>query len=405
MKSILIVISTLNTGGAQRAVSNIVCNMSEDIDIDILLNDSDDIKYPYRGNIIDLGMKPVADKTSLLYQIKAFFVRYKKLKELKKTGKYDACISFLDSANFVNVLTGNKYCKTIVSVRAHMTQMCLNSNKYKYIVAPLVKLLYNHADKVVAVAKGTAYDLAVNYNIKSEKIVTIYNGYDVKSIQNKANALEVAKDNDNFVITTMGRLDEQKGQWHLIKAFYEFRKKYPNSKLVLLGDGILRDELVKMTHSLGLAGDVEFAGFKENPFAVVAHSDLFVFPSLFEGFPNALVEAMACQVPVIAADCESGVREILAPSTDFNNRLTEESDTIIEYAPYGIIVPCGAGWDGDVTKLSDELVLDTSEQALLDAMCAMYEDAELRDEYSKASLDRVLELSIKEVCKEWECIV
>ncbi len=73
MKSILIVISTLNTGGAQCAVSNIVCNLSEDIDIDILLNDSDDIKYPYRGNSIALGMKPVADKTALLYQLKAFF--------------------------------------------------------------------------------------------------------------------------------------------------------------------------------------------------------------------------------------------------------------------------------------------------------------------------------------------
>lgn len=74
--------------------------------------------------------------------------------------------------------------------------------------------------------------------------------------------------------------------------------------------------------------------------------------------------------------------------------MTAEADFIIEYATYGIVVPCWAGWDGDVAKLSDEFVLDMSEQALFDVMCAMYEDAELRNKYFKASLDRTLELSI-----------
>ena len=72
MKRILFVISTLNYGGAQRALANMSLKLSEKYEIDFLLNDSNDISYEYSGNIIDLGVKGVENRSSIFYQFKVF---------------------------------------------------------------------------------------------------------------------------------------------------------------------------------------------------------------------------------------------------------------------------------------------------------------------------------------------
>ncbi|MBD5469534.1 MAG: glycosyltransferase [Lachnospiraceae bacterium] len=103
-----------------------------------------------------------------MFQMKSFFKRIITLKRLKRNNDYDACISFMDSANIANILTGKRHCKTIVSVRNTLSQS--RSKEYKYIVNPIAKLLYSHTDKVIALSKGTEWDLKENLGVPEKNL-------------------------------------------------------------------------------------------------------------------------------------------------------------------------------------------------------------------------------------------
>ena len=152
-KKILIVIPYLHHGGAERVVSTLTQNFPEEIETDVLINSDIDAVYSVKGNVITLGIDKNPQTDSLFFQVGAFIKRNRKLRQLKKSGKYVACISFLDSANVSNIITGRHHCKVIVSVRNSLAEQG-KLPQYKWIVNPLVKLLYNKADKIVAVSSG-----------------------------------------------------------------------------------------------------------------------------------------------------------------------------------------------------------------------------------------------------------
>jgi len=107
----------------------------------------------------------------------------------------------------------------------------------------------------------------------------------------------------------------------------------------LVGDGPQKDFLKGLAKSQGVDARVIFVGRQENPFAYVSRADAFVMASRSEGFPNVLAEALLCGVPVIAADCTSGPREILAPASDQSIQLPVGSG--VEWATYGALVAVG----------------------------------------------------------------
>lgn len=338
-KKILFVISTLNTGGAQRAFANISMGLPENYECDFLLNDTEDISYPYKGNLLNLRLKPEKDKTKLWYQFKVFLKRVLTLRKLKKSGKYLCCISGLTSANAVNILTKCKGCKTIISIRIFTSKERLRGVK-DIISTAAIKMLYNRADVITTVSESAKLDLIQNYGVKKEKIVTIYNGYDIAKIQQSAQEELSDKEKKWFVgcskmIVTMGRLTQQKGQRYLIEAMKAIHRELPDVKLLILGEGELDKSLRELAVKAGLQDVVTFGGFVKNPYHILSKCDLFVLPSLYEGFPNALVEAMCCGLPVISTDCDSGAREILAPETDMNKKVTHD----LERAEYGILCP------------------------------------------------------------------
>jgi glycosyltransferase involved in cell wall biosynthesis len=112
------------------------------------------------------------------------------------------------------------------------------------------------------------------------------------------------------IIVAVGRLHSQKGFDVLLRAFAVARAQI-DCRLVILGDGPERARLAAQAEQSGLGYDIDMPGFCANPFALMARAGAFVLSSRWEGFPNALVEAMACGAPVIATDCPSGPREIL----------------------------------------------------------------------------------------------
>lgn len=392
---LLFIISTLDTGGAQKVLSNLVLGMPDEYEIDILLNDTDSIVYPYKGTLISLGLKKQDNKQSILYQFKVLIKRIVKLKKLKKTKNYTAVISFLDSANVANILTGNKHCKTILTVHSNLTQSA-SLKIYRYLVNPVVKCLYGRADKVIAVSKGIAYDLIHNLKLSPYNIKTIYNGHDIDQIRRMAEErAEVFQEKDNVaspVIATMGRMSYPKGQWHLIRALKKVKESFPDIRLLILGDGELQAEQWQLVEECGLEEQVLFCGFLNNPFSVLAKCDAFVLPSMYEGFSNALIEALACGLPCLATDFKSSSREILAPELPIEG---DEKPGVYK-ASYGIITPvCDGKWRSGEEELTKE------EELLASGICMLLKDEKLCRIYQDKAEDAIKNLDVKQMIEQW----
>ena len=395
MKKVLFVIRELAGGGAERALSNIMMHCPPDWEIDLLMNNEDYVEFPYRGNILSLDISEPKNRDSAIYQAWVIVKRIWYLRKIKKKNEYTACISFLDSSNIANILSGNKYCKTIVSVRVKISQD--KSFVYQHIVKPLASILYNKADYVVAVAEGVKKDLVEVLNIREERVKTITNGFDAKEIEQQTmqeieDTTILKKLDGKFVFVSTGRYSFQKAQWHLIRAFAKVSKECDKAHLLLIGKGTDEEYLRNVIHENGLVEKVTLLPYQKNPFAWLSKCHVFVMPSMFEGYCNALCEALICGLPCIATDFQSSAREILAPETDYAYQMT----TGIEYALYGVLTPICSG-----TRYAGSEPLELAEVCLAKAMVRMYQDSSLLKHYKEQSLERGKQLDINIKVDEW----
>jgi glycosyltransferase involved in cell wall biosynthesis len=158
-----------------------------------------------------------------------------------------------------------------------------------------------------------ADDLSIQLEISRDNIKVVYNPLDIDRAQvlSRLEPTRIFSDgNGHKLILGIGRLVEQKGFIHLIRAFAQVRSG-SSVKLCILGEGPLRESLQAEVERLGLINEIVLPGFVDNPFAVMRQANLFVLSSGWEGFGNVLVEAMACGIPVVSTACPSGPDEIL----------------------------------------------------------------------------------------------
>lgn len=208
------------------------------------------------------------------------------------------------------------------------------------LIPPLSRMWYPKADAAIAVSQGVARDIAQTCGIPKEKITVIFNPKNVEHLQalsrESISHKWLGENKDRPVIIASGRLRPQKGFEDLFEAFALLNRRMP-SRLIILGPGgkTTSDKFAAQIERLQIAEDVDLAGYVDNPHAYTARADVFVMPSLWEGLPNALIEALICGTPIVSTDCDSGPREILAPDTDPFKRLQEG----IEWAKYGVLVP------------------------------------------------------------------
>jgi glycosyltransferase involved in cell wall biosynthesis len=193
-----------------------------------------------------------------------------------------------------------------------------NRERFRLAKQLLLKRAYQTADQVVAVSEGVRKAVVDYYGLPPAKTLTQYNFFDTERIDalsaQPLPATETRREGEWFEVVASGRLHPQKGFNYLLEAIAELvhRRIRKQIQLRILGTGPLEAALRDCTARLELAGHVTLSGYVANPLPYYKQADLFCLSSLYEGMPNALVEAMLCQVPVLATDCPSGPGEILA---------------------------------------------------------------------------------------------
>jgi len=255
-------------------------------------------------------------------------------------------------------------------------------SKRDKIIPFIAKRIYKWADEIIAVSGGVGYDVQNTFSIPSEKISVINSPKNIDQIISKSQELvdhSWLGDDNKKVIISSGRLREQKDFFTLIKAF-KLIKENKDIRLIIMGDGGDRQKLQELIDKLNLKEKVELVGFVKNPYSYLAKADIFVLPSLWEGLPNTLLEAMVCGLPVVSTDCLAGPREVLAPDSDFRNRMSEG----IEKAEFGILVP-----------MKDE-------NNLAKALSILLEDDELRGHYKQKSLERSKDFEASKILEKYK---
>jgi glycosyltransferase involved in cell wall biosynthesis len=323
MKNVLLIGSELGKGGAERSISLLSQYLEKNYNVTLcILSGRDRIKYYKTCNDVIFIDPPAA--TGLLGKARAWQYRIDKVKKLKKEKAIDISISFLEGPDYVNVLTkGNE--KVVLSIRGSKVHDKVISGTMGVIRKNiLIPWLYKKADQIVCVTKALNTELQHHFRINAKSLTTIYNFYESEEILAAAVeplTEEEAKIFRKPVIITSGRLHKAKEQDKLIRIFSQLGRKV-DARLMILGDGELKQNLISLTESLGLSvcdwplegfkdADVYLMGFQPNAFKFYQHSQLFVLGSSWEGFPNVLAEALICNIPVITTDCYTGPREIL----------------------------------------------------------------------------------------------
>jgi len=385
-KKVIFLVFTLSTGGAERVASELSLGLPDHIKRTIILF-KNIVSYPYKGKLISLNL-PLSN--NLFLKTYFFFFGLFQIKKIIRKEKPDYVISFGEQSNIMNILINKK-----ALVRVDYFYSSDHKGFWKKIYKVLVKFLFNKSTGIISISKGAESDLVKNFGIKKEKIKVIYNPLDVKKIQQlmieplEGKHQEVFK---NPVIINMGRFTKQKSQWHLIRAFKNVKDEIKEAKLVILGKGELEPQLRQLIEDLNLENDAYLLGWQKNPFKFLARSKIFILSSLYEGLPYVILEAMACGLPIISADCKSGPREILAPDTDIDNQAQD-----IEYADYGILTPI---FDGKFCGAENSLT--KSEKKLSEAMIEVFTNKELSDSLIEKSKQRVEDFNTKNIIKKWD---
>jgi glycosyltransferase involved in cell wall biosynthesis len=185
-----------------------------------------------------------------------------------------------------------------------------------------------HFDRIVAVSEEIKREM-VKYNVPEKKIAVIDNGIDIEEFHREISTEKIRKEfslNEHTKVTgTVGSLKPEKGHTFLLKAAKEVLGITPNVKFLIVGDGPLREALEREARDLGIDKDVIFAGYRRDIAEMLGAMDIFVLPSVREGLPMVVLEAMASRKPVIATRV-GGISKVI--KNEENGILVEPKDVV-----------------------------------------------------------------------------
>lgn len=295
-----------------------------------------------------------------------------KLAKLLDEERPDILISFMWYTNAITLLArflGKIRIRTIISERT--STVSYEDFLSNFIRGVVIRFLYPFADTIIAPSYGIKRKLVNDSGISKEKVIVIHNPVDIRTIRVKAEeGLEHTwyQGGKNTLIA-VGRLGREKGFAYLLRTVSLLSSEGIDCKLVILGEGKERENLLGLAKKLGIEEKVCLAGFQSNPYKYLSRSTIFVLSSLYEGFPNVLLEAMALGVPSIATRCQTGPEEIVTDGID------------------GLLVP------------------PADEKALADAVRRLLLDEDLRKRLGEAGEKRAEDFSSDKIVKEYEALI
>ena len=305
-RKIAVFIPSLHGGGAERAMLMFCRELIQlGMEVDLLIGRLEGPLghlVPPEVSIIDLKSK------------RASYTLPKLVAYLRRT-KPAALYATIMNANVIAAIAG-RLAGNSVPIIVRESNAPLSSPKntlarwFTHKIAPYV---YQGATGVIAVSEGVAEELvamapkiALKIKVAPTPVISDF----VISQGDVPVDHPWFSEHDKPIVVSAARLEQHKGMLTLVRAFAHVRKKR-DARLVILGDGTLKDRIRHEIASLGLQDDVALLGFVGNPFAFMSKADAFVLASEYEGLPNVLMQAMAFGTPIVSTDCKTGPAEIL----------------------------------------------------------------------------------------------
>ncbi len=347
--------------------------------------------YSVMGKIIQTNIKSCMDgNLSDGERLIKLFINSLKMRKLKFKYNIDVAISFMEEFNYMNVLSKGReevitrICNTLSALEKIYPDNLLYRKK-------VVKFFYSKADKVIVLSQQAAEEMKTYYGLPKEKIFRIPNMVTEKEVV--VTQEEQWSYGDKGVIC-VGRLHFQKQYERIIRTFSYVCQKEPDARLIVLGKGAQLRYLRGMCKKLGIENFVIFMGFTENVNYYLEHARVFVMASKVEGFPNSMIEAMNCGVPVITTDSPGACGEIVGKPKEIGKISS------MMFCKYGILTP-----NMPDEKVKYNILLSEQEYILGEAMLRILTDDELCENYRIQSLKRAKMFAMEKVIRKWNQVM
>jgi len=304
-RSVLFLIPTLTGGGAERVIVH-------------LLKHLDRSRFRLAVGVVDTRQSVFRDEVPPdveFIDLGATRVRYALpvITTLIWKRRPDVVFSTLGHLNLALAMlrsllpNGVRY----IARETSIVSLVLRAYRMPAVWEALYQWFYKRHDLLVCQSRYMQEDLVERFGYPRDRSVVINNPVDAAQIRGLANAPveQSALRAGSISLVAAGRMTEVKGFGLLIEAIAILAD--PHIHLALLGEGPMLEGLKRLAVAIGVANQVEFVGFQSNPYAWFARADAFVLSSRYEGFPNVVLEALACGTPVIATPAPGGAREIL----------------------------------------------------------------------------------------------
>jgi len=303
----------LAKGGAEKVLANLsVFFDKKGIDVHNIIV-LDDVSYDYAGKLLNLGLQK-NNSNDILNKFRRLFFLKKYLKE----NQFDYIIDFRPRTKYFQEFFIARWLyqsKVIFSVRSYLIDYYMPNWSF------LTRLTYGKCFKIVAVTNLTKELIKEKHQLKN--VLTIYNPFVFEDVIDKSRE-EVNLDFEYII--GVGQMETPVKQFDkLIEAYSNSILPKKNIHLVLLGDGVRKSILINLVKQKNIEDKVHFLGYQDNPFKYIKNSKYLVLSSLNEGMPNVILEALACEIPVVAFDCLSGPGEMII---DKENGLLVENQNV-----------------------------------------------------------------------------
>jgi N-acetylgalactosamine-N,N'-diacetylbacillosaminyl-diphospho-undecaprenol 4-alpha-N-acetylgalactosaminyltransferase len=303
----------LSEGGSERVMANLsVFFEKQGIEVhNIIIEDG--VSYPFGGKLINIGL--IKNKRNDIFNK---FRRLNALRNHLNSNTFDYIIDFRYRTKFIQEFILSKFiynATTIYTIHSYLIEHYIPNNSL------IARFFYGNCYANVAITRKVEQLISEKHNFKNT--VTIYNPVNLEEIDSKKN--EKINIDFEFIIGIGQFVNDIKQFDKLILSYANSDLPESNVNLILLGDGNRKSHLKNICKDLNILDKVHFLGYQDNPYKYLKKSKFLVLSSKNEGMPNVILEALACEVPVISFDCLSGPSEMIINKK--NGLLVENQNT------------------------------------------------------------------------------